>query len=674
MPQIQVLPDLLVNKIAAGEVIERPASVVKELVENSIDAGASRIEIAVENGGQKLIRITDDGAGMDPEDLALSIRPHATSKIRREEDLFAIQTMGFRGEALPSIGAVSQLRIVSRRRDSDCAHEIRIAGDALEPVRVSSGPPGTTVEVRQLFFNVPARQKFLRTAQTEIGHITEQLARIALVHTRIEFRLTHNGRLVHHLRPAEAMRSRIGDFYGREMADALIEISREERGLRINGYVAPPTHSRSAAKWQYLFLNGRFIRDRFVSHAVKEAYRGLMDPNRHPVFFLALTIDPANVDVNVHPTKSEVRWRDSNMLYSQVLSALRDRFLNADFTPTLSLARSESDSPANALPDDGSDAEPGAATGASPEGAATNLSNASNAGLDADDEDAEARRRRIRESMAEFFKRARPVTGADRASRGYGTSREEDRPYAAGSVGTSSGSSERGRASGYAATPRAPLPAPGTIQPSLLDDAEPIPGDSIDAVNPDSVIQLHRCYLVAETRDGLMIIDQHALHERILFEQLSKEFSQGPLESQRLLLPEIVDVSPDQVAVIESHEDTLRQLGLELTAYGPGAIAIHAAPSVLKPERTREFVRDMLDRLADRQAPASTELLTNDLLAMMACKAAVKAGDPLSQEEIAALMAHRPKVERSTNCPHGRPTSLRLTVADLERQFKRTGF
>ncbi|HQE29986.1 MAG TPA: DNA mismatch repair endonuclease MutL, partial [Phycisphaerae bacterium] len=191
MPQIQVLPDLLVNKIAAGEVIERPASVVKELVENSIDAGASRIEIAVENGGQKLIRITDDGAGMDPEDLALSIRPHATSKIRREEDLFAIQTMGFRGEALPSIGAVSQLRIVSRRRDSDCAHEIRIAGDALEPVRVSSGPPGTTVEVRQLFFNVPARQKFLRTAQTEIGHITEQLARIALVHTRIEFRLTH---------------------------------------------------------------------------------------------------------------------------------------------------------------------------------------------------------------------------------------------------------------------------------------------------------------------------------------------------------------------------------------------------------------------------------------------------------------------------------------------------
>lgn len=664
MPQIQILPDLLVNKIAAGEVIERPASVVKELIENSIDAGAGRIEIAIEQGGQKLIRLTDDGAGMDPEDLALAIRPHATSKIRREEDLFAIQTMGFRGEALPSIGAVSQLRIVSRRRDAEAAHEIAIAGDALVPLRISAAAPGTTVEVRQLFFNVPARQKFLRTPQTEMGHITEQLARIALVHPRIEFRLTHNGRLVHHLRPAEGMRPRIADFYGRELADALIEIARDERGLRIAGYVAPPTHSRSAAKWQYLFLNGRFIRDRFVSHAVKEAYRGLMDPNRHPVFFLSLLIDPANVDINVHPTKSEVRWRDSNMLYSQMLSALRDRFLNADFTPALSTDRAVVDLSNDDAPEADAPAETG--TAASMAGSAGGESGPSGEAIPdtttdiggPSDEEAEARRQRIRESMAEFFKRAQPLTSRDRSPRGVDVSR------GGGSRSPGSASS----ASFPQAETRDPQPA------SLLDSVSPAAGAPVDPVNTDSVFQLHRCYLVAESGDGLMIIDQHALHERILFEQLSQQFSKGPLEAQRLLLPEIIDVSPDQVSIIESHADTLHRLGLELSAYGPAAIAVHAAPSLLKPERTREFIRDMLDRLSDRQAPASTEMLTNDLLAMMACKAAVKAGDPLTHEEIAALMAQRPQVERSTNCPHGRPTSLRLTVADLERQFKRTGF
>lgn len=686
MPLIQVLPDLLVNKIAAGEVIERPASVVKELVENSIDAGANRIEIAIENGGQKLIRVTDDGSGMDADDLAMCIRPHATSKIRREEDLFAIQTMGFRGEALPSIGSVSQLRIVSRRREADSAQEIRLCGDTLEPVRVSSGPPGTTVEIRELFFNVPARQKFMRTAQTEMGHITEQLARIALVYSRIEFRLTHGGRLIHHLRPAEAMRSRIADFYGREMADALLEISREERGLRITGYVAPPTHSRSAAKWQYLFLNGRFIRDRFVSHAVKEAYRGLMDPSRHPVFFLALQINPADVDVNVHPTKSEVRWRDSNLLYSQVLSAIRDRFLNADFTPTLSTARATGDGPGEEAGATAGEAEAasepsGQTPSLLPELGSANPVNppdgtAAAGALPVDE--AEERRQRIRQSMADFFKRARPITGNEQAPRSY-DSRPHSPPSNRGWTppGEPPRNGEPGRLGpGFSGNrvPAQTLP-PAHSQGDLLnDDAFAASAERLDSVNPDTVLQLHRCYLVAETADGLMIIDQHALHERILFEQLSQQFSRGPLESQRLLLPEIIDVSPDQVSVIESHEDTLHRLGLEMSAYGPGAIAVHASPSLLRPERTREFVRDLLDRLSDRQAPASTEMLTNDLLAMMACKAAVKAGDPLSQEEIAALMAQRPTVERSTNCPHGRPTSLRLTIADLERQFKRTGF
>ena len=333
MPRIQVLPNLLVNKIAAGEVIERPASVVKELVENSLDAGAGRIEVAIDQGGTKLIRVSDDGGGMDADDLARCVLPHATSKIVAEDDLFAIRTMGFRGEALASIGSVAQLRVVSRRPESEQAHEVLTVADRTESVRVAGGPPGTTVEVRELFFNVPARRKFLRTAQTEMGHITEQIARIALPNTGVEFRLSHNGRAVHHLRAADNMRSRIADLFGADLAEHLIAFSREERGLKISGYAGLPADSRSSAKWQYIFLNRRYIRDRFITHAVREAYRGLIEHTRQPVFFLAIEIDPAEVDVNVHPTKIEVRWRDSNLLYSQVLSALRDRLLNENLTP-----------------------------------------------------------------------------------------------------------------------------------------------------------------------------------------------------------------------------------------------------------------------------------------------------------------------------------------------------
>ena len=644
MPRIQVLSDLLVNKIAAGEVIERPASVVKELIENAIDAGARRVEIAIDQGGRKLIRIVDDGVGMDREDLALCIHPHATSKIRGEEDLFGIQTMGFRGEALPSIGAVSQLRIVSRQPESDEAHEVCVAGNHLEPVTTAGGPPGTTIEVRELFFNMPARQKFLRTPQTEMGHVTEQLARIALVHPEIEFRLTHNGRLVHHLRPAQSMRARIADFYGRDLADTLLEIARDERGLRIEGYTAPPAHSRSSSKWQYLFLNGRYIRDRFIAHAVREAYRGLIEAHRHPVVFLAFEIDPAAVDVNVHPTKIEVRWRDSNVIYTQVLSALRDRFLNADLTPDLQADRigATPRAPDAGQPEFADGKEQRANVTASP--APPGQVGDAEPGLSlSDDERAEHRRRQIRESIADFFKRSRPITPTFRGDASTGR-----RPSAA---------------------PQPPAPDMRALIPTTdISESDGLAG----LTDYDNVIQVHRTYLIAESADGVTIVDQHALHERILFEQLSEQITRGPLESQRLLIPETIDVSPDQVAVIEAQADALEQLGFELTPYGTSTIAVHAAPSLLKPERVHEFLRDVLDRLAVRSAPASTEMLTNDLLSMMACKAAVKAGDPLSTQEIQALLAQRHRVDRSSNCPHGRPTSLRLTLSDLERQFKRT--
>jgi len=639
MPEINVLPDLLVNKIAAGEVIERPASVVKELIENSCDAGAGRIEIAIEQGGRRLIRVVDDGVGMDADDLTLSVLPHATSKIRSEQDLFAIRTMGFRGEALPSIGAVSQLRIVSRRAEANEAHEVRMAGDKIEPVAVAAGPPGTTVEVRELFFNVPARQKFLRTPQTEMGHITEQTARIALTHTKVEFRLTHNGRLVHHLRPADGMRSRIADLYGADLADHLLEFSRDERGLGIHGYAGAPADSRSSAKWQYIFLNGRHIRDRFVSHAAREAYRGLIEANRFPVFFIALKVDPRAVDVNVHPTKSEVRWRESNLLYSQVLSAFRDRFLNANLTPGYQADR------------------PPVGKGVRTGGPATPGVGPEPADAEADDDLEAAHRQQVRRSIADFFKRTSPAVGGAPTAPGATPSRP-----------TSTSSTT------VPAHPPAPTPlraaAPSHEPAPSAERASPMLQPPREGYR--NVIQVHRSYLVAETEDGLVIIDQHALHERILYEQISEQITRGRLESQRLLIPDTIDVAPDHIALIETHGTTLGQLGFELSPYGPSTIAVHAAPSLMKPERVGEFLRDVLDRLADRGAPVSPELLMNDLIAMCACKAAVKAGDALAPEEIESLMSQREHAGRSSNCPHGRPTSLSFTLRDLEKQFKRT--
>ena len=652
MGLIHVLPDLLVNRIAAGEVIERPASAVKELLENSIDAEATRIEVAVEDGGRRLIRVTDNGVGMDAEDVALSVVPHATSKIEREEDLFAIGTMGFRGEALASIGAVSDLRIVSRRRDSDAANEVRVVGDRVEGPKAAAAPPGTTVEVRNLFFNVPARQKFLRTPQTEFGHIVEQVARVALAHPRIEFRVTHNGREVHRLPPVGSLRERIRDLYGSELADGLIAVARSERGLEINGLVSSPAQSRSTGRWEYAFLNGRFIRDRFIQHAVREAYRGLIDPQRYPVTFLMFTIDSSDVDVNVHPTKIEVRWRDSNLVHSATLAALREMFLQRDLSVPVAFK-------------------------------------------DAGEDDAERRRQQIRQAMADFFK-ARPappvqaplpLSGARVKGSGFRISGSA--PEAPADI-ERSGTGSRGTAFDSPpgrefrlSTELAAVTRNSAFDTRLPESETPYPSPETRWTEPGTrspspvaltqrVMQIHRTYLVTETADGLIIVDQHALHERVLYEQLRAQVSRGPLESQRLLLPETVQVSGEQTDVLETHADLLQMLGLELTAFGRSAIAVHACPTILGSPDVTAFVRDLVDRLSSLPAGVSSEAVLEDLLQMMACKAAVKAGDALSQEEMAALLVQRETVERSSNCPHGRPTTLRLTVEDLERQFKRT--
>lgn len=618
MGSIRVLPPVLVNRIAAGECIERPASVVKELVENALDAGAHAIDLAIEEGGRTLLRITDDGCGMDADDLTLSVTPHATSKIRTDEDLFSIHTMGFRGEALPSIGAVARLRIVSRPADADVAHEIQVEGGQISPAKPCAAPPGTTVEVRDLFYCVPARRKFLRTNQTETGHITEQLARIALPHAQVAFTLRNRDRLTHKLVATSDTRQRIADLYGAEIAESLLPIERANDHLRLYGFVAPPANSRGSSKWEYVFVNGRFVRDKFVSHAIKEAYRSLIDPSRYPVAFLFLTVDPAHVDVNVHPTKTEIRWRDSNFVHSQVLSALREKFQT------------------------------------------TNLDHSFRPAAESDEY-----RERVRAAMVDFFTKSRPTPQTPPLP-----SFNAPPPQTA-ALPALGGSAVAPRETSMPAPADA---APWPVTPPVESAAAPEPtADDANYTPPaEHFIQVHNAYLIVETADGLMIVDQHALHERILYEELRKRMTERRLEAQRLLMPLVMQVPADRLETLETHEGLLTQLGIELAAAGPQSVALHAFPTLLQERVDQErFVRDLLDLLAEKGSQPGAETLVHDVLDMMACKAAVKAGDPLTPTEIQALLERRAVAERSSHCPHGRPTTLRLTLRDLEKQFHR---
>ena len=639
--RIRVLPDLLVNKIAAGEVVERPASVVKELVENSIDGGATRIAVTVEDGGRQLIRVTDDGSGMSQEELRLSVLAHATSKVTVEDDLYSIRTMGFRGEALASIAAVSKLRIVSRLAGAIEGHEVRVTGEQLETCQAVGCPEGTTVEVRDLFFNVPARRKFLRTPSTEVGHINEQFARAALAYSEIGFELTVNRRMAQNLPQSQSRLERIGKFYGPELAAALMSIAREERGVRLEAYAAPPVQSRATAQWQYVYVNGRYVRDRFIQHAIKEAYRGLMEPNRHGVVFLFITLDPRDVDVNVHPTKIEVRWADSNLIHSQVLSALRETFQRCDLSPRL---RTERTPPP--------------------------LS--------------EAEQDRIRQELAEVLKATTPIDPSRAAlplvgavchgsvSRApvqdaYRTSSH----FSAPPIGVDLADHERVWRSLYG-QPDQVSEDREVERTSLRTPADVVYGAAGAALPRARAVQMHNLYLVAETDEGIVIVDQHALHERVMYEQLRARIAVGSLESQRLLLPETLRITPDQAALIETHANLFERLGIEITPFGRDAVAVHAFPALLKDTDVPSFLRDLLDRLAHQPAGSSTEVVIHKVLDMMACKAAVKAGDVLSESEIESLMAKRHLIEKPGSCPHGRPTMLRLTKADLDRQFKRT--
>ena len=621
MPTIHQLPPSVVNKIAAGEVIERPASVLKELLENAVDAGARRIDVAVEQGGGELIRVADNGCGIAADQLPLAVASHATSKITSADDLFSVASLGFRGEALASIAEVSRLTLRSRPADAESGAELEVVGGQPRPIVPVGCPVGTTIEVRNLFFNTPVRHKFLRSTQTEMGHTLEALTRLALAYPQVHFTITHNGRLMHDLPPVANVRQRIAAFFGADLAEALIEIESTSDDISLRGYVANPMHSRASGRMQYLFLNGRAIRDRALQHALGEAYRGLLLTGRQPICFLRLDLPPELVDVNVHPTKQEVRFQDSGRLYSQLLGTLRTKFLTSDLT-----ARGTSPVAAPAASDDAT-AEGGGMSQLVAWAKEQLGQQASSAGGPPAPNSYE-----------------RPVTSTTFAGGPLQLHRidvPEFRRFDDGGFQASAGRSED------ASEGRASVPA------------------------PRGALQVHNRYLVVENELGIEVIDQHALHERILYEQLREKVLGGALESQRLLVPEPVDLTASEAAAVLEHAELLARLGVEVEPFGGETVLVSSYPAMLANWSPAEVLRDLVEKLlAGGKQPDARDLL-DELLHMLSCKAAVKFGDRLTPEEIEALLDQRHLAQDSHHCPHGRPTALVFTRDDLDRQFKR---
>ena len=593
---IRQLPDTLINQIAAGEVVERPASVVKELVENALDAGARRVDIDLEEGGVRLVRVRDDGAGIEPADLPLAVARHATSKIASLDDLEAVATLGFRGEALPSIASVSRFQLASRREGRDQGASLAVDGGRLGEVAPKAHPQGTTVEVRDLFFNVPARRKFLRAERTELSHIEEWLRSLALARPDVELRVSHNGRPTRRWRAlglldtaaALASPDRLLETLGEEFARNALRVDHAGAGLRLHGWIAMPAYNRAATDQQYLYVNGRAVRDRNVAHAVRQAYSDVLFHGRHPAYVLFLELDPRGVDVNVHPAKHEVRFRESRLVH--------------DFTyRTLQTALA-----------------------------------GTRAGLDA----AAAAGAPSTQGHAVAF--AAPLPQAR-----LGLQVDEARGAYASLYG-----------GGDAAVALAPPPLPDT-------------GDATLPPLGHALAQLHGIYILAESAEGLVVVDMHAAHERIGYEKLKAAHDSAGVRSQPLLVPQQVAVSVREADVAEREAATLAELGFEVSRAGPQALMLRAVPALLAQGDTVALLRDVLVDLRKHGASRRVAEQRDELLATMACHGAVRAHRRLTLPEMNALLREMEATERSGQCNHGRPTWARFDLAEIDRWFLR---
>ncbi len=595
---IRLLAPELVNQIAAGEIIERPASVLKELLENALDAGASAIQVDIEAGGLKLIRVRDDGHGMSPEDLVLAIQSHATSKISALDDLEHIATLGFRGEALPSIASVADLRITSRTNESPHGFSLQ-AVEAAEPAPAPH-PPGTTIEVRDLFHSVPARRKFLRTERTELRHIQELLRRVALGRPEVAFRLTHNGRELMHLAalsPAESRR-RVGELMGEAFTAAALQIDTEAAGLRLAGWLGLPTASRGQPDLQYVYLNGRMIRDRLVTQALRRAYADVLFKDRFPAYLLHLQMDPALVDVNVHPTKHEVRFRDGRLVFDfiqrQVAQALAQGGASAAVV--------------DALPPQ-SNGQPPAQSGWAPSASARHWA-------------ANPQPGRLDLPVAE----ARAVYGAAADTNPHISMNEQPNQSAAS----------------------AGLPRLG-----------------------HAIAQIHGVYVLAESERGLILVDMHAAHERIVYETLKRQYAEEGIARQPLLMPVTVALTPAEADLVEDRQALLDRVGLAVDRIGPEQVRIEALPALLAKADAAALLNDVLADLREHGSSEAVESRIGHLLGTMGCHGSVRANRRLTLPEQEALLREMERTPNIDQCNHGRPTWVELDMQALDRLFLR---
>ncbi|MBM7061228.1 DNA mismatch repair endonuclease MutL [Pseudomonas sp. UL073] len=617
--RIQLLSPRLANQIAAGEVVERPASVIKELLENSLDSGARRVEVDVEQGGVKLLRVRDDGSGIAADDLPLALARHATSKIRDLEDLERVMSMGFRGEALASISSVSRLTLTSRTADAEQAWQVETEGRDMQPrVQPAAHPVGTSVEVRDLFFNTPARRKFLRAEKTEFDHLQEVIRRLALARFDVAFHLRHNGKNIlalHEATDAISQARRVASVCGSAFLEQALPIEIERNGLHLWGWVGLPTFSRSQADLQYFYVNGRMVRDKLVAHAVRQAYRDVLFNGRHPTFVLFLEIDPALVDVNVHPTKHEVRFRDSRMVHD---------FLYGTLHRALGEVRPEDQLAAPATMSDMARPSGMAAGEFGPQG---------EIGLAAAVLETPPGAPTWRAPMG-GYQAPRPSSGLP-ASESAGAYREYFSPL-------------------------------GEAAPAALPEAQ---GD----IPPlgYALAQLKGVYVLAENRLGLVLVDMHAAHERIMYERLKVAMASEGLSGQPLLVPESLALSEREADCAEEHAEWFRRLGFELQRLGPETLAIRQIPALLKQAEANRLVRDVLADLMEYGTSDRIQAHLNELLATMACHGAVRANRRLTLPEMNALLRDMEHTERSGQCNHGRPTWTQLAMDDLDKLFLR---
>ncbi|CAO3447144.1 DNA mismatch repair protein MutL [Azospirillum argentinense] len=629
---IRMLPDTLVNRIAAGEVIERPAAAVKELVENAIDAGATRIDVVVRDGGKSLITITDDGCGMGPDELALAVERHATSKLP-SDDLLDIRSLGFRGEALPSIGAVSRLTLTSRPRGADSAWALTVDAGLKGAPQPAALAQGTRVEVRDLFAAVPARLKFLKAARTEFDHIGDCIERLAMAHPGVAFTLDGEGRSTLRLSAAQgdlldARLTRLGALMGRDFQDNAVPVQAAREGVTLAGWIGLPTLHRPTARHQHLFVNGRPVRDKLMVGAVRAAYADFLPRDRHPMLALFLDLDPQEVDVNVHPAKAEVRFRDQGLVRGLIVGALKHALAEAGHRAsttvglaTLGALRPES----SAVDADGTMPSPSPLPYGGPG-------------------------HQPAQSWGGGYGSVVPRGLADRATAFQAPHQPPLPPL-------------QGRLAGWQAAPAARPPeyaAQATAAPPL--DSHPLGA---------ARAQVHNTYIVAQTSEGIVIVDQHAAHERLVYERMKTALLEGGVKRQALLIPELVELDEPSANRLLGRAAELAELGLAVEGFGPGCILVREVPALLGQSDVKSLIRDLAEELAELGDALSLKERLEDVCRTMACHGSVRAGRSLGIEEMNALLRQMEATPHSGQCNHGRPTYVELKLSDIERLFGR---